>query len=378
MQLVLIVMSLCLKNNIKKICRYLQSVIFAKKENMIDYNAKVLLIYTGGTIGMVENMETGALEPFNFSHLRSNIPEIKRLNFQVDTHLFEPPIDSSDMSPAIWQQIGRVIEDNYNDYDGFVILHGTDTMAYTASALGLMLENLTKPVILTGSQLPVGKLRTDGKENLITALEIAADKDEAGFPVVPELCIYMQNLLMRGNRTTKVNADNFSAFASPNYPYLAEAGLNIRYNEKFILTPDYSKPVRFNYAMDPHVVVLKLFPGISFEAVSANLDIPGLRGMILETYGTGNSPSIPWFINLLREAIDRGIVMTNVTQCLYGNVEMHRYGNGQQLEKLGVTSGYDITTEAALVKLMLLFGKYKSPAEVRRLMQVSLRGEMTV
>ncbi len=378
MQLVLIVMSLCLKNNIKKICRYLQSVIFAKKENMIDYNAKVLLIYTGGTIGMVENMETGALEPFNFSHLRSNIPEIKRLNFQVDTHLFEPPIDSSDMSPAIWQQIGRVIEDNYNDYDGFVILHGTDTMAYTASALGLMLENLTKPVILTGSQLPVGKLRTDGKENLITALEIAADKDEAGLPVVPELCIYMQNLLMRGNRTTKVNADNFSAFASPNYPYLAEAGLNIRYNEKFILTPDYSKPVRFNYAMDPHVVVLKLFPGISFEAVSANLDIPGLRGMILETYGTGNSPSIPWFINLLREAIDRGIVMTNVTQCLYGNVEMHRYGNGQQLEKLGVTSGYDITTEAALVKLMLLFGKYKSPAEVRRLMQVSLRGEMTV
>jgi L-asparaginase len=378
MQLVLIVMSLCLKNNIKKICRYLQSVIFAKKENMIDYNAKVLLIYTGGTIGMVENMETGALEPFNFSHLRSNIPEIKRLNFQVDTHLFEPPIDSSDMSPAIWQQIGRVIEDNYNDYDGFVILHGTDTMAYTASALGLMLENLTKPVILTGSQLPVGKLRTDGKENLITALEIAADKDEAGLPVVPELCIYMQNLLMRGNRTTKVNADNFSAFASPNYPYLAEAGLNIRYNEKFILTPDYSKPVRFNYAMDPHVVVLKLFPGISFEAVSANLDIPGLRGMILETYGTGNSPSIPWFINLLREAIDRGIVMTNVTQCLYGNVEMHRYGNGQQLEKLGVTSGYDITTEAALVKLMLLFGKYKLPAEVRRLMQVSLRGEMTV
>ena len=378
MQLVLIVMSLCLKNNIKKICRYLQSVIFAKKENMIDYNAKVLLIYTGGTIGMVENMETGALEPFNFSHLRSNIPEIKRLNFQVDTHLFEPPIDSSDMSPAIWQQIGRVIEDNYNDYDGFVILHGTDTMAYTASALGLMLENRTKPVILTGSQLPVGKLRTDGKENLITALEIAADKDEAGLPVVPELCIYMQNLLMRGNRTTKVNADNFSAFASPNYPYLAEAGLNIRYNEKFILTPDYSKPVCFNYAMDPHVVVLKLFPGISFEAVSANLDIPGLRGMILETYGTGNSPSIPWFINLLREAIDRGIVMTNVTQCLYGNVEMHRYGNGQQLEKLGVTSGYDITTEAALVKLMLLFGKYKSPAEVRRLMQVSLRGEMTV
>ncbi len=345
---------------------------------MIDRNAKVLLIYTGGTIGMVENMETGALEPFNFSHLRSNMPEIKRLKFQVETHLFEPPIDSSDMSLAIWQQIGGVIEDNYDSYDGFVILHGTDTMAYTASALGLMLENLTKPVILTGAQLPVGKLRTDGKENLITALEIAADKDEAGNPVVPEMCIYMQNLLMRGNRTTKVNADNFSAFASPNYPYLAEAGLNIRYNEKFILRPDYYKPVRFNYAMDPHVVVLKLFPGISPEAVNANLNIPGLRGIILETYGTGNSPSIPWFIHLLREAIDREIVMVNVTQCLYGNVKMSRYGNGQQLEKLGVASGYDITTEAALAKLMLLFGKYKSSEEVRRLMQVSLRGEMTV
>ena len=345
---------------------------------MIDHNAKVLLIYTGGTIGMVENMETGALEPFNFSHLRSNMPEIKRLNFQVETHLFEPPIDSSDMSPAVWQQIGRVIENNYDGYDGFVILHGTDTMAYTASALGLMLENLTKPVILTGSQLPVGKLRTDGKENLITALEIAADKDKAGFPIVPELCVYMQNLLMRGNRTTKVNADNFSAFTSPNYPYLAEAGLNIRYNEKFILQPDYSNPVRFNYAMNPNVVVLKLFPGISLEAVKANLNISGLRGLILETYGTGNSPSLPWFIHLLREAIDRGVVMVNVTQCLYGSVEMHRYQNGQQLEKIGVVSGWDITSEAALAKLMILLGSGEPPAEVNRLMQVSLRGEMTV
>lgn len=345
---------------------------------MIDYNAKVLLIYTGGTIGMVENMETGALEPFNFSHLRSNMPEIKRLNFQVETHLFEPPIDSSDMSPTIWQQIGRVIEENYDGYDGFVILHGTDTMAYTASALSFVFENLTKPVILTGSQLPIGKLRTDGKENLITALEIAADKDAEGHPVVPELSVYMQNLLMRGNRTTKINAHHFSAFTSPNYPYLAEAGLNIRYNEKFILTPDYNKPVRFNYAMDPHVVVLKLFPGISGEVLSANLNIPGLRGVILETYGTGNSPSTPRFIDLLRDAIDRGIVLVNVTQCLYGNVEMHRYENGQQLEKLGVVSGCDITTEAALAKLMILLGSGKPPEAVSRQMQASLRGEMTV
>jgi L-asparaginase len=345
---------------------------------MIDRNAKVLLIYTGGTIGMVENAETGALEPFNFSHLYANMPEIKRLKFNVETYLFDPPIDSSDMSPSIWQHIVHVIEDLYNEFDGFVILHGTDTMAYTASALSLMLDNLTKPVILTGSQLPIGKLRTDGKENLITALEIAADKDAAGRPIVPELCVYMQNLLMRGNRTAKINANNFSAFTSPNYPYLGEAGLNIRYSSQFILKPDYTKPVYFNYAMDPHVVILKLFPGISGEVVRAHLEIPGLKGVVLETYGTGNSPIYPWFTDLLQEAIGREIVIVNVTQCLYGGVEMHRYENGQRLEKLGAVSGHDITTEAALAKLMILFGEGKTPAEVNRLMPVPLRGELTV
>jgi L-asparaginase len=345
---------------------------------MIDNNAKVLLIYTGGTIGMVENPETGALEPFNFSHLRFNMPEIKRLNFNVETFLFDPPIDSSDVSLEIWQQMAGVIEENYNHYDGFVILHGTDTMAYTASALSLIFENLTKPVILTGSQLPIGKLRTDGKENLITALEIAADKDVEGHPIVPELCIYMQNLLMRGNRTTKVNADNFSAFNSPNYPCLAQAGLDIRYDEQSILKPDYNSNVRFNYEMDHHVVIMKLFPGITEEVVKAHLEIPGLKGVVLETYGTGNSPIYPWFTDQLHKAVERGIVIVNVTQCLYGGVEMHRYENGQQLEKAGVISGYDITTEAALAKLMILFGKKESPADVRRLMQVSLRGELTV
>ncbi|MFA7493411.1 MAG: type I asparaginase, partial [Proteiniphilum sp.] len=311
-------------------------------------------------------------------HLRSNMPEIKRLNFNVETYLFDPPIDSSDMSPSIWEQIVHVIEDHYGEYDGFVILHGTDTMAYTASALGLMLDNLTKPVILTGSQLPIGKLRTDGKENLITALEIAADKDAVGRPVVPELCVYMQNLLMRGNRTTKINADNFSAFTSPNYPYLGEAGLNIRYNEQSILKPDYDKPVHFNYAMDSHVVILKLFPGISEAVVQAHLTIPGLKGVVLETYGTGNSLIDPWFTDLLHDTIERDIVVVNVTQCLYGGVEMHRYENGQRLEKLGVVSGHDITTEAALAKLMILFGEGKTPAEVSRLMSISLRGELTV
>ncbi|HBG57784.1 asparaginase [Proteiniphilum sp. UBA1028] len=345
---------------------------------MIDRNARVLLIYTGGTIGMMENMETGALEPFNFSHLRSNMPEIKRLNFSVETYLFDPPIDSSDMSLAVWQQIGRVIEMNYADYDGFVILHGTDTMAYTASALSFMFRNLTKPVILTGSQLPIGKLRTDGKENLITALEIAADKDADGHPVVPELSVYMQNLLMRGNRTTKVNADNFSAFTSPNYPFLAEVGLDIRYNRPMILQPDYNKPVQFNYAMDARVSILKLFPGITEDVVKAHVEIPGMKGMVLEAYGTGNGPVYPWFSKQIGRALERGILIVNVTQCLYGSVEMHRYENGRQLETMGVISGYDITTEAALAKLMILFGQGESREEVRRLMQLPLRGEMTL
>lgn len=345
---------------------------------MIDRNANVLLIYTGGTIGMVENTDTGALEPFNFSHLYANMPEIKRLKFNVESYLFDPPIDSSDMSPSIWQHIVHVIENHYNEFDGFVILHGTDTMAYTASALSLMLDNLTKPVILTGSQLPIGKLRTDGKENLITALEIAADKDATGHPIVPEVCVYMQNLLMRGNRTAKINANNFSAFTSPNYPYLGEAGLNIRYSDQFILKPDYDKAVNFNYAMDPHMVILKLFPGITEAVVRAHLEIPGLKGVVLETYGTGNSPIHPWFIDLLHDAIERGIVIVNVTQCLYGGVEMYRYENGQRLEKLGAASGYDITTEAALAKLMILFGEGRAPAEVNRLISVSLRGELTI
>ncbi len=327
---------------------------------------------------MMENMETGALEPFNFSHLRSNMPEIKRLNFSVETYLFDPPIDSSDMSLAVWQQIGRVIEMNYADYDGFVILHGTDTMAYTASALSFMFRNLTKPVILTGSQLPIGKLRTDGKENLITALEIAADKDADGHPVVPELSVYMQNLLMRGNRTTKVNADNFSAFTSPNYPFLAEVGLDIRYNRPMILQPDYNKPMQFNYAMDARVSILKLFPGITEDVVKAHVEIPGMKGMVLEAYGTGNGPVYPWFSKQIERALERGILIVNVTQCLYGSVEMHRYENGRQLETMGVISGYDITTEAALAKLMILFGQGESREEVRRLMQLPLRGEMTL
>ena len=344
---------------------------------MIDNSAKVLLVYVGGTIGMVENSETGALEPFNFSHLESNMREMKRLNFHVTTYLFDPPIDSSDVSPEKWQAMATIIKEHYDDYDGFVILHGTDTMAYSASVMSLMFENLTKPVIFTGSQLPIGKLRTDGKENLITALEIAADKDELGHPTVPELCIYMQNVLLRGNRTTKINSENFSAFSSPNYPCLAEAGVDIRYEKSFILKPDYDKPVKFHFNLDNNVAVLKIFPGITEQLVRAVLTVPGLKGVVLETYGSGNSPRDEWFITLLHEAIKKGIVIVNITQCLYGSVEMHRYKNGLSLEEAGLISGYDITTEAALAKLMILFGKGKTSEEVKKMMQVPLRGELT-
>jgi L-asparaginase len=345
---------------------------------MIDINSNILLIYTGGTIGMVENKSTGALEPFNFDHLYANFPEMERLNFNVDTYLFDPPIDSSDITFESWHQIVKIIEANYSKYDGFVILHGTDTMAYTASALSFMLENLTKPVILTGSQLPIGKLRTDGKENLITALEIAADKDHNNNPKVPEVAVYMQNLLMRGNRTTKLNADNFSAFRSPNCPFLAETGIEFRYNNHVIIKPDYSKETDFNYILDGNVVILKLFPGISSEAVKAHINIPGLKGVVLETFGSGNSPLFPWFTSLLQDAIDRGIIIVNVSQCLFGSVEMHRYQNGQKLEKLGVISGHDLTTEAALAKMMYLFGRDNSSSEVNRLMQVALSGELSL
>ncbi len=344
---------------------------------MIDKNAKVLLVYTGGTIGMIENTETGSLEAFNFSHLQSKVPELQRLNFTVDIYLFDPPIDSSEITHANWQEIAEVVNKNYDNYDGFVILHGTDTMSYTASALSLMFQNLTKPVILTGSQLPIGKLRTDGKENLITALEIAADKNEEGRAIVPEVCVYMQNLLMRGNRTTKVSSENFSAFNSPNYPYLAEVGIDIRYHNKFILQPDFDQPVTFNYNLDNNVAVLKLFPGIQESVIRSILSVPNLRGVVLESYGSGNAPRNEWFLKLLQEVVQRGVVVVNVTQCLYGKVEMNRYETGRQLEKIGIVSGHDMTTEAALAKLMILQGYYDSAQEIRKKMTVSLRGELS-
>lgn len=345
---------------------------------MIDSNARVLLIYTGGTIGMVENPETGLLEPFDFSHLSSQIPEMKRLKFQVDHIVFNPVIDSSEIVPEHWQKMVKTIEDNYEKYDGFVILHGTDTMSFTASALSFMLENIRKPVVLTGAQLPIGKLRTDARENLITALEIAADKDASGNPIVSEVCVFFQNDLMRGNRTTKLNADNFNAFRSFNYPNLAKSGIVIRYDETALLPSLTKGKLKFHYLLDSNVVVLKMFPGINEHTVKAILNIEGLKAVVLETYGTGNAPLTDWFLELIEDAVSRGIVIVNITQCKIGFVDMCRYVTGRALLKAGVISGYDSTMESAITKLMLLLGHGYGPEDVKKRMLRSLTGEITI
>lgn len=339
----------------------------------------VLLIYTGGTIGMIENPETGALENFNFDQLRLYIPELDSFHFRVDSLQFDPPMDSSDMEPDAWRRLVKIIVDKYDDYTGFVILHGTDTMAFTASALSFMLEGLDKPVILTGSQLPIGVLRTDGKENLMTSIEIAAACNEYGNPLIPEVCIFFENHLMHGNRTTKLSAENFNAFRSFNYPALASAGIHIKYNQ---LVQGYRKRekrvLKPHYLMDTNIAILKIFPGLQENVVAATLAIPGLKGLVLETYGSGNAPRKEWFIRLLCEASSKGIVIVNVTQCNAGSVEMERYETGYQLLQAGVVSGYDSTTESAITKLMFLIGHNFSPDETRERMRVPLAGEITV
>lgn len=344
---------------------------------MINSDANILLIYTGGTIGMIENPQTSALESFDFLHLKNHFPEIDKFNFNVDAIVFEPPIDSSDINPCHWQNLVKMIEEAYDDYDGFVILHGTDTMAYTASALSFMIENLTKPIVLTGAQLPIGKLRTDAKENLITAIEIAAEKDNIGQPIVPEVCIFFQNYLLRGNRSVKMNADNFSAFKTFNYPYLAKSGIQIRYERNAILQPDFDKKTSFHYWLDTNIVVLKLFPGIPPSVVEAMLNAEGIKAVILETFGSGNAPKLEWFIDLVRSAVKRGIVVVNVTQCAVGCVEMQRYETGNELLKAGVISGFDMTVEATLTKLMYLVGHKYEPNEIKIRMRVPLVGELT-
>lgn len=337
----------------------------------------ILLIYTGGTIGMIKNPQTGVLEAFDFQHLLEHVPDLQELNCSISSIQFDPPMDSSAMGPESWQKIVQVIAENYSAYDGFVVLHGTDTMAFTASALSFMLENLNKPVILTGSQVPIGMLRTDGKENLITAIEIAAAK-ENDLPVVSEVCIFFENDLLRGNRTSKISADNFNAFHSYNYPVLAHAGIEINYDMLQLYHPVSRKPLKPHYELDRNIAILKLFPGICPQVVESILNIPGLKGVVMETFGSGNAPSDEWFLKMLKNAVERGIVIVNVTQCRAGSVEMNRYDTGYKLMKAGVVSGFDSTTECVVAKLMFLFGQGLTPDEVKEYMYCSLIGEVTI
>ncbi len=323
------------------------------------------------------NRETGALEPLNFDHLLSNFPEFALLQTDVDTYQFTPPIDSSDMSLRRWAQLVRIIADNYDKYDGFVVLHGTDTMSYTASALSFMLENLTKPVILTGSQLPIGQLRTDGKENLLTSIELASAFGEDGRPMVPEVCIYFSGRLLRGNRSTKESADGFNAFNSFNYPHLCEAGVEFHFKPHYILKPDYTKPMIPHTAMDPNVVVFSLFPGIQENVVRHMFDAPELRGIVMRSFGSGNAPQKPWLMRLLKDATQRGVTIVNISQCVAGFVKMGRYDTGFQLQDAGVVSGGDSTVESAITKLMFLQAHYKDPRVIRNLMGRSICGEIT-
>ena len=325
---------------------------------------------------MVENPETGAHEPLDFQHLASHVPELSQIHVNVDTMQFDQPIDSSNMNPSHWVRMAKVVVDNYDKYDGFVILHGTDTMAYSATALSFILENLGKPVILTGSQLPIGVLRTDGKENLITAIEIAAAHDRIGLPMVPEVCIFFQSALLRGNRSKKFSAEQFNAFASPNYPPIAEVGVHINYAHHYIrhaISRDSLNP-KYNFESD--VVVLRLFPGISENIVRSVINIPGLRGLVLESFGTGNAMTDDWFVEEMRNAVARGIVVVNVSQCIGGSVEMERYETGNRLLNAGVVGSVDMTTEATIVKLMFLLGQSNDQNEVRRLMNVNIAGEL--
>lgn len=339
---------------------------------------KILLIYTGGTIGMTENPATGALESFDFDNLLHHVPELKRLDLDITTCTFNPPIDSSDMDPGQWSRLVHIIADNYDSCDGFVILHGTDTMAFTASALSFMLEGLAKPVILTGSQLPIGKLRTDGRENLITAIEIAAASKEDGTPMVPEVCVFFHEKLMRGNRITKASADGFDAFESFNYPHLATAGVEIEYHTEHILPCPTNAVLKPHYDMDPNLIIFSLFPGIRPSLVEKMLATPELKGVIFRTFGAGNAPRQPWLAALLADATKAGKVIVNITQCTGGSVAMKRYETGLQLLQSGVVSGGNSTVEASLTKLMFLFGQGLTSEEVRQKMACSLAGEITL
>ena len=338
---------------------------------------KILLIYTGGTIGMMQDAKTGSLRPFNFKSLTKQVPELSRFNLDLHSVSFKKPIDSSNMHPRVWVELADIIEKNYTQYDGFVILHGSDTMAYTASALSFMLQNLSKPVILTGSQLPIGIIRTDGKENLITAIEIAAAKNKQGKALVPEVAIYFEYELFRGNRTFKYNSAHFDAFQSPNYPPLAEAGVEIIYNTNYIAKAS-TKKLSVHKHLDNDIVVLNLFPGISKKITESILHAPGIKAVVLHSFGAGNAPTDDWFITLLKQTIAKGIIIYNVTQCPEGHVIQGKYETSSTLQKIGVISGQDITLEAAITKLMFLLGQKLPLAKIKKQLAQNLRGEITL
>ncbi|HAL51485.1 MULTISPECIES: asparaginase [Sphingobacterium] len=334
----------------------------------------IFIIYTGGTIGMVKD-ETGTFVPFDFELIKRNLPDLSRLDYKLTVHSFEPIIDSSNMKPEIWIEMAQIIKDNYANYDGFVILHGSDTMAFTASVLSFMLEGLQKPVILSGSQLPIGEIRTDARENMMTALEIASAKQD-GISIIQEVCILFDNKLFRGNRSFKYNSAKFEAFRSPNYPVLVEAGIHLKYNTDALLN-NIEKEFILHTKLDNRVAVLKLFPGISAQTIKAVLD-SDVRSIVMETFGSGNTTTDTWFLDLLKEAIEQGKNILNISQCKVGSVELGRYETSQGLKSIGVLNGYDLTFEAAVTKLMYLQGELEDQKEVAYWIEKDIRGELTI